>query len=134
MLEVERPKILLAEDHKEMRALVAQSLRREGYDVVEVSNGRDLATEVVRSELDDDNPRSPDLLLLDVNMPGSSGFEGLSMLRTTNWLTAAVVMTAFPDAGVFREASRLGATTVLCKPFEMSALVSLVNSLVGHHD
>ena len=129
-----RPKILLAEDHREMRMLVAQSLRAEGYDVVEVCNGVDLAAEVRRAELDDDNPRNADLLVIDVRMPGGSGLDCLGALRQTDWLTPAIVITAFPDARTFDEAMRLGATAVLCKPFELAALTSLVKTLVAPFD
>lgn len=111
--------------------LVADSLRDAGYDVVEVSNGLDLAAEVKRAELDDDNPRNADLLVIDVRMPGGSGLESLARLRQTNWLTPAIVVTAFPDAETFDDAYRLGATAVLCKPFELSELNALVRTLVA---
>ncbi len=125
------PKILVAEDHRELRVLLATHLREAGYDVVEVSNGADLVAEVRRSQLDDDNPRDADLLVLDVRMPGGSGLDGLARLRQTNWLTPAIVVTAFPEKALFLEAYQLGASAVLCKPFELAELLTLVKSLVS---
>ena len=60
-------RIVIAEDEEDIRSLIAFTLRRRGYSVVEASNG-DEGLALIRSE-------RPDLALLDVMMPGLSGIE-----------------------------------------------------------
>ena len=66
--------IVLADDEADLRAIYAEVLRRDGYDVREAIDGPSALALVAESV--------PDLLLLDVWMPGLNGFEVLDQLRT----------------------------------------------------
>jgi CheY-like chemotaxis protein len=127
--EASRPKILVAEDHPAFRQLLAEQLRAEGYDVVEVADGATLTDEVAHSLEDDDNPRDADLIVTDVRMPGGSGLWALERLRRDDILTPVVVITAFGDAETHLRALRLGANAVLTKPFKLQELIRLVHEL-----
>ncbi|RJS24191.1 response regulator [Corallococcus sp. H22C18031201] len=121
------PRILVAEDQSEMRALIRRMLEREGYEVVEAADGPDLVRAIIEGLLADVT-RAPDLIITDVRMPGYSGMEVLARLRREAWTTPVILITAFGDAGLHQEAQRLGATCVLDKPFEMEALRAVVEA------
>lgn len=66
-------RVLVADDSRVIRSLLAEVLRERGLDVIEVSNGREALDEALASR--------PELLILDALMPLLSGFEVLSKLR-----------------------------------------------------
>ena len=122
--------ILLAEDDGEMRSLVAAMLRGEGYRVEEAASGADL-TRAIAARLDRRHGAPLDLVVSDVRMPGPSGLQVLEALRTVDWATPVVVMTAFGDEDLRAEALRLGAAAVLDKPFALEDLKRTVRRLIG---
>lgn len=69
-------KILVVEDEPDMRQALAESLRHEGFDVVEASNGGEGLEEAIS--------RHPDLIILDILMPKVSGMEMLKKVRQYN--------------------------------------------------
>jgi CheY-like chemotaxis protein len=119
-----RPRVLVADDDRELRETIATQLRGEGYEVHEVASGDEvlsvLGAERARSERGE-----IDLLLLDVRMPGGSGLDLVFRLRNAHWRTPVLLMTAFPDALLLDDADRLG-VTVLHKPFPLERLCSAV--------
>lgn len=125
-------KVIVAEDHPAMRSLIAKSLRRVGFDVVEVSDGAVLWRELQDSLKDDDNPRDADLIITDVRMPECSGIEVLSLIRQANRGLPVIVMTAFGDHALHAEANRLGAARVFDKPFDIRDLVAEALRLFPH--
>lgn len=123
------PRILLAEDDAEMRALVSGDLRRAGYSVVECADGAALL-----QRLDGVGPAQGlgvDLVVSDVRMPELTGLEVLERLRAADPFTPYIVLTAFGTAETRRAAERLGAIAVLDKPFEIKALLRLVEDAIG---
>lgn len=129
-LEMMPARILLAEDHAETRALLASRLRKDGYEVVEVSNGRQLLIEM-GSALLGDSDSYPDLVITDVRMPGLSGLQVLAGLRASCWSTPVIIITAFGDDEVHAEARRLGVSGVLDKPFDLEDFRAAVVKAVG---
>jgi CheY-like chemotaxis protein len=127
---VERPQILLAEDHRETRALLASTLRAQGYDVVEVANGYEFVGVISEAWLRR-STRFPDLVITDIRMPGPSGLRVIESLRKTYWAIPVIVITAFGDAETHAEASRLGAHAVIDKPFDPERLKEKVVELLG---
>lgn len=116
------PRVLLAEDDHEMRALVAETLRRDGYDVIELESGLELRQWLER-KLELHPEELPDLVVTDIRMPGASGLEVLHWLRGREWCLPVIVITAFGDTDAHEEALRLGAVTLLDKPFDMDDLL-----------
>nr|WP_323383283.1 response regulator [Myxococcus dinghuensis] len=121
--------MLVAEDQPEMRALLRRALRRRGYEVVEAEDGPGLVQAIIDGLLADQT-QVPDLIVTDVRMPGYSGLEVVARLRREGWTTPVILITAFGDAQVHREAEQLGAARVLDKPFAMEDLCDAAEALV----
>jgi CheY-like chemotaxis protein len=119
--------VLLAEDDASMRELVASSLRKGGYAVVEATDGADLVEQLGSLWIED---RIPDAIVTDVRMPRLNGLDFLAGLRRPKWTIPVVVITAFGDRALHEEALRLGAAAVLDKPFRMAALRSTLESVL----
>lgn len=124
------PKILLAEDHLAFRSLLAEQLRKEGYDVIEVGDQAGLFSEIARAERDEDNPRAPDLIMADLRLPAEVGFEAIARLRKVDRRTPFVLLTSFGDAATHARALGLGADAVVDKPANLPALLALVRRLM----
>jgi signal transduction histidine kinase/DNA-binding response OmpR family regulator len=110
-----RPKILVIDDDKEIRAVIAELLNMSGYDVVEAASGQ--------QGLEHANRMIPDLILLDVMMPGIDGWTVLSKLQDNPKLAdiPVIVLSAVGDQEM---AMSLGAASVLLKPVDASRLTA----------
>lgn len=124
-------RVLVADDDDDMRLLVCRALRKDGYDVVEAIDGLAMMNWIehgYRFPL-----QLPDLIVMDVLMPGYSGLGVLTALRRARWFTPVILMTAFPHESVVTHAKGLGVTAVFTKPFDINDLrtAALNASLVG---
>jgi two-component system, response regulator, stage 0 sporulation protein F len=127
------PRILLAEDDDDLRTLIGSSLRMDGYQVIEARDGGELL-DMIADWLVYKWPEDPvDLILSDVRMPGYSGMEVLSGLRKAHWDTPVVLITAHGNMKLRTEASRLGASAVLGKPFDLDDLRTTVLHVITHN-
>ncbi|RKH08817.1 response regulator [Corallococcus sp. CA047B] len=125
-----KPRVLIAEDDREMRRMLARALGRRGCDVHEVPNGRELLGTLTRG-LAGVEGTAPDVIITDVRMPGVTGLEALARLRRVDWATPVILITAFGDAATHAEAHRLGAAFVFDKPFDLDVLCEAVRELIG---
>ena len=108
--------VLVVDDEPMARTLLRLMLVRAGFNVSEAENGRD-ALEKVRLNL-------PDIMILDVMMPGMDGFEVCQTLRD-NELTASlpvIMLSAKTDLDSINYGLRVGATKYLKKPISPEAL------------
>ena len=112
-----RLRVLLAEDQPEMRSMMAQVLRSDGYEVIEVSDGAELTRELLESA----QGTSLDLLISDIRMPWTTGLDVLERLRRNDWRTPVILITAFGDADTHDRARELAAL-LLDKPFDLDDL------------
>jgi DNA-binding response OmpR family regulator len=125
------PRILLAEDDPELRSLLAEALRRDGHQVLEVGNGTVL-DDVIR-ELSAQSPAHPhEIVISDVRMPGRTGLSVLASHHGFPWCPPFIFMTGFGDDDLRAEARQLGAAGVIEKPFELEELRKLLRE-VEHH-
>ncbi|MEM7415490.1 MAG: response regulator [Gemmatimonadota bacterium] len=113
-------RVLIAEDDEISATILVHRLEKEGLDVVRVDNG----SEVYQLALDD----TPDLLILDVKMPGMDGFEVLERLRRTPSFSAVpiIMLTSMGSEADVVRGFQLGADDYVLKPFspvELSARV-----------
>jgi CheY-like chemotaxis protein len=111
--------VLVAEDDPEMRGVIVETLLRDGAEVSEAASGLMLFDRLRRLAATD---QMPHLLISDVRMPGLTGLQVLSMMRERGWSVPIILITAFGDEETHNEASRLGATAVFDKPFEVDDL------------
>jgi two-component system alkaline phosphatase synthesis response regulator PhoP len=120
-----RPTVLVCDDEPVLRMLVRATLDQGNYTVVEACDG-DEALELTRAE-------RPDLILLDMMMPGRSGSDVLRELRAdpATATTPVIMLTARAQASD-REAMNLaGANHYLTKPFSPVGLAALVEDVLG---
>jgi two-component system response regulator MprA len=121
--------VLLVEDDYEQRRMVASVLRYDGYDVTELSNGEELLDYMLRRQAEGVSYEEPDVILTDVCMPRQDGLSALDQLRSAGITTAVVLMTAYPEQCTPDRVDRLGALTVLEKPFDLDDLRMIVLNL-----
>jgi DNA-binding response OmpR family regulator len=113
--------VLVIEDSAQVRDLVSTILRRAGYDVVVADNGE--------TALDTFSRAKPDVVLLDLGLPGMSGWEVLQRLRERSGVPIAVVTGLADDASKVRGLSQ-GADDYLVKTASPAELVARVGALL----
>lgn len=124
------PRILLAEDDHEMRALLARALRRSGYEVIACSNGVELLEHLDSYILREEEHEEIDLIISDIRMPGLTGLEILEGLSKHDDFPPFILITAFGDAETHAEAERYGALAMFDKPFDIDDLLAKVRKIV----
>jgi two-component system, OmpR family, response regulator MprA len=116
--------ILIADDHEEMRHLVVELLEAQGYQVQQATDTQEVLDAVAREK--------PDLLILDVHMPGGGGIEALRSIRGNSEFTEMPVILLSGSVDMATSwASEVGADAHLPKPFPIDELHSTVRSLLA---
>jgi response regulator NasT len=120
-----RPRIVIAEDEAIIRLDLKEMLEEAGYDVVGETGRGDEAIEIVREA-------APDLVILDVKMPG---IDGLTVARqvASERLAAVLVLTAFSQRDLVEQARDAGALAYLVKPFQKRDLIPAIELALGRH-
>jgi two-component system, response regulator, stage 0 sporulation protein F len=117
-------RVLLADDDPDLRMLLSAALTKDGYQVIEALDGVDLLDKLQDAL---SIPISmPDVIVMDVIMPGYSGLGVLTALRRANWFTPVIVISAINDASIRQRAKDLGATAFFKKPFDVDDLRTAV--------
>ncbi len=122
-------RILVAEDDVEMRRVVSDTLRDDGYDIVELADGGRLLVDIADRLKEGSGPTSVDLIVSDVRMPICTGLQILEVLRQAHWRTPVIMMTAFGDAATRRRAETLMAV-LFDKPFDLDDLRTAVANML----
>lgn len=120
--------VAVADDDREMRAWLAEELRRAGHDVVECASGVELL-EALGNELYG-SPRWFDLAVTDQLMPGFRGIDIAAFLRARHPMLPVLMVTAFPSEDLRSATEALG-VHLLSKPFEPAALRDVVARLLA---
>lgn len=123
------PRILVAEDNDDMRKLVSDALRDDGYDVRTVADGGRLLVTLAHQYLDGNGVELFDLVVSDVRMPICDGMQILEQLRAAQWRIPVILMTAFGDERTRDRARSLGAL-LFDKPFDLDDLRTAVACLL----
>ena len=118
-------KILIVDDEPTVRALLRDVLEIEGYDIAEANDGESALASVAKEV--------PDLLVLDVMMPGMSGIDVLMKLREqhSNKELPIILLTAASDDDTTWRGWSSGASIYLQKPFDPSHLLDWVERLIS---
>ena len=120
-----RPRVVIAEDEAIIRLDLREILESLGYDVVGDTGRGDVAVELVRS-------LAPDLVILDVKMPGLDGLSAARLIAADR-LAAILVLTAFSQRELVEEARDAGALAYLVKPFQEKDLIPAIEVALARH-
>jgi len=112
--------VLVVDDHPKVLRFIEIDLKLCGFKVITTTSGSE-ALELVKSA-------KPDIVLLDIIMPGMDGFEVLRRLRDFTQLPV-IAFSASP--GNYHEAVRLGADDFMPKPFQPEEMVKRIEALLS---
>ncbi len=117
-------RIIVVDDDKEIREIVTFVLNCNGFEVAVASNGQQLHHLLAR--------QMPDLIILDVMMPGQNGYQLFSSLRSNpdTQQIPIIVMTARSENIYERISADLGAAQHVTKPFHPLDLVEKIKALL----
>lgn len=115
--------ILVIDDDLIMLQLMKDALEPEGYDVTLAADG--VAGVALLRETD------PDMVLLDIMMPGTDGLEILNSVRQ-HYEIPVIMLTAKRDVGTLRDALIHGADDYIRKPFNKLELIARIKAKLGH--
>lgn len=123
-----KPYVLLIDDDHDVLGTLSRALTREGYEVKYATSGKD-GIRLIKQQI-------PDLLILDVMMPGMDGIELCRVIRTrqdTNG-TPILILSARGDAESIMRGIEAGANDYLPKPILHHDLVAKVRMMLGQTD
>jgi two-component system response regulator (stage 0 sporulation protein F) len=113
---------MVIDDQPGVRRLICEALKQVGYSLCVATEGRE-ALEKIASE-------APDLVILDIKMPGMSGVEFLKELRRRSIVTPVIIITAYNELDLVEQASQYDAHYFLQKPFDIQQLYRLVHRVL----
>ena len=125
MFGKECPTILIAEDNKDMAAVLAQLLEAEGYKTKVAVNGGGHFGFI--------NEGTPDLILLDVMMPGVDGAETILKIKSQDKTRdiPIIICTGLDDMNSVEKFFNWGAADYILKPFDNERVIKKIRRLLG---
>jgi CheY-like chemotaxis protein len=114
--------ILVIDDEADMRFAVRMLLERSGHSVIEAGNGDDAL-----AKLDE---MIPDLVLLDMRLPGMDGIQILQKLRAKQKDLPIIMVTGYGNVELAEQAIKLGADHYLSKPFHNKELIEVIRQIL----
>ena len=119
------PSILVVDDEPDVRLLIRIILEREGHQVSEAADGAEAIELTDRID--------PDLILLDIRMPGVDGWEVLERLKADGRLskTAVIMISAHTTPTVAQQALELGCRAFITKPFRAQDVTATINDVLS---
>ncbi|WP_442506078.1 response regulator [Novipirellula sp. SH528] len=117
------PRILIVDDNDDNRDVLKRRLERRGFDVVTAAGGRE--------GIDQAEADSPDVILMDMNMPELDGWEATKLIRDKGITVPVIALTAHAMTGDRERAIEAGCTDYHTKPVEMEKLLLLIENLLS---
>jgi len=116
-----KAKVFIADDDELIVATLSRALKKAGYDVRGAGSARGLADKI--------SAWSPDVVLLDIGLPGGDGLDVLKEIAARGIETEVVMLTADNSAGTATRAMKAGATDYLTKPFDLDEVRLVVGTV-----
>ena len=118
-------RILSVDDSASIRQMVSFTLKKEGYEVIEASDGNDALSKIKGGTID--------LVITDLHMPNLDGIGLIKALRAdaSYRFTPIVMLTTESHEGKKNEGRQAGATGWIVKPFKPEQLIAVVKRLLG---
>jgi response regulator NasT len=117
--------VVIAEDEAIVRLDLREMLEEAGYEIAGEAGRGDEAVDIVKSV-------APDLVLLDIKMPGMDGLEAASAISALG-TTAVLILTAFSQRDLVEQARDAGAIAYLVKPFQKEELLPAIEVALARH-
>jgi DNA-binding response OmpR family regulator len=115
--------ILIVDDDVNLCTVLSEELNTIGYEASYLTNGEEVAKAL--------ETRKVDLLLLDLKMPGTDGFDVLQKINNQNKsCPKVIVLTAYADVKSAIESARLGATDFISKPYDFDELLITIRKVL----
>lgn len=111
-------KLLIVDDQYGIRLLLHEIFKKEGYEVYQAANGFQ-AIDIVTND-------RPDLVVLDMKIPGMDGIEILKRIKEIDQDIKVILMTAYGELDIIEEAKKLGALRYFAKPFDIDEIKTVV--------
>lgn len=111
-------RILIVDDQFGIRILLNEVFQNEGFETYQAANGVQALSIVDENE--------PDLVVLDMKIPGMDGLEILKHIKEKNRAIKVIIMTAYGELDMIHEAMEQGAITHFAKPFDIDEIVEVV--------
>lgn len=111
-------KVMTVEDSGLIRSIIKKSLVEEGHEVIEVASGKDA---ILKYETE-----KPDLVFMDINLPGISGIEATKEILRFDPQARVVMCTILESENYKKDALETGAKDYLVKPFSKDEIVEAV--------
>ncbi len=117
-------RILVMDDNSDIRVLLVSVLQRAEFEVIEAADGTTVAAWV--------EDANPDVIILDLMMPGMDGWETLEQLKsnTASKHIPVIISSALRDEEDFEKARRMGAVDYMPKPWSADDLVARIRKAV----
>ncbi len=115
--------IMVVDDAKFIRMRVSKLLAKQGYTIVEAGDG-DEAVQNYRQ-------LRPDLVLMDITMPGKDGLTALAEIRSFDPQARVIMFTALGQQALVLEAMQTGAKDFLVKPFDPEQIIKALQKALG---
>lgn len=113
-----KPIVLVIDDQPGIRRLLLEVLTEAGYEVMTAANGYE--------GLQRTKEQKPSLILMDMKMPGMDGLETLKEINKLGQSNKVIMMTAYGELDMVKEAQEIGAFAYITKPFDINELCELI--------
>lgn len=113
-------KILIVDDDKDLQSVLSDTIKLEGYEAIVADDGRKALKEI--------RSHSPDLILLDVKLPGMDGIKVLEEIKKIDKNLIVIMLTGYGDIKDAVQAMKLGAFDYITKPFKDGEIVANIKN------
>ncbi|MEW6609311.1 MAG: response regulator [bacterium] len=116
-------RILIGDDNKLIRRALRETINREDFEILEVENGKQILQKFEEYQ--------PDLLVMDIKMPGINGIEVLKKIRTVNQELPIIIVSAYKGLEKDPEIALGKVSSFMTKPIDIEVLKAKVTEILG---